>query len=136
MPTRLYLLTERLVSKTTAVSKSLKNVSVVASATLASRVLGLARESMIAAVFGTSPLASAYATAYMLPNLFRRLLAEGGMTAAFIPTLNDEMAKRQREGAFKLVSQVASWLFAVSAAVVAVAVLVLSRYSWIAWLCN
>jgi putative peptidoglycan lipid II flippase len=81
-------------------------------------------------------LASAYATAYMLPNLFRRLLAEGGMTAAFIPTLNDEMAKRQREGAFGLVSQVASWLLAVSAAIVLVAMLVLSRQSWIVGLCR
>ena len=113
-------------------SKSLKNISVVATATLVSRVLGLVRETLTAAVFGTSALASAYATAFQLPNLFRRLLAEGGMTAAFVPTLNDELQKGQREAAFKLVSQVASWLLVVSGVVVLLAMGVLSQAGWIA----
>jgi len=115
------------------VSKSLKNISVVASATMASRVLGLVRESLTAAVFGVSALASAYSTAFQLPNLFRRLLAEGGMTAAFVPTLNDEMHKRQREGAFTLVNQVASWLFVVSLTLVLLAMGFLSQARWVAW---
>lgn len=112
-------------------SKSLKNISVVATATMASRVLGLLRESLTAAVFGTSALASAYATAFQLPNLFRRLLAEGGMTAAFVPTLNDEIERRRREGAFTLVSQVSSWLFVVSTALVLAAMLLLSQPAWL-----
>src|SRR4051812_46539588 len=97
-----------------------------------SRVLGLARESLTAGVFGSSELASAYVTAFQLPNLFRRLLAEGGMTAAFVPTLNDELAKRQRAGAFVLVNQVASWLFVVSASVVALAMIFFHQPSWVA----
>jgi putative peptidoglycan lipid II flippase len=109
------------------VSKNLKNISVVAVATMFSRVLGLVRETLTAAVFGTSALASAYATAFQLPNLFRRLLAEGGMTAAFVPTLNDEIEQRQRAGAFVLVNQVASWLLVVSGVLVAVAMLLLSQ---------
>lgn len=113
-------------------SKSLKNISVVASATLASRVLGLVRESLTAAVFGTSALASAYSTAFQLPNLFRRLLAEGGMTAAFVPTLNDELENRRREGAFSLVSQVSSWLLLVTTALVAVSMAALSQPAWLA----
>jgi putative peptidoglycan lipid II flippase len=116
------------------VSKNLKNISVVASATMISRVLGLVRETMTAAVFGTSALASAYATAFQLPNLFRRLLAEGGMTAAFVPTLNEELEQRQRAGAFTLVSQVSSWLAVVSSVLVLVAMAGLSQQGWIAGL--
>jgi len=98
---------------------------------MVSRVLGLVRETLTAAVFGTSALASAYATAFQLPNLFRRLLAEGGMTAAFVPTLNDELEQRQRPGAFTLVNQVSSWLLVVTGVVVFVAMVVLSQQSWI-----
>ncbi|HEU5079547.1 MAG TPA: murein biosynthesis integral membrane protein MurJ [Opitutaceae bacterium] len=119
-----------------AVSKSLKNISVVATATMASRVLGLLRESLTAAVFGTSALASAYATAFQLPNLFRRLLAEGGMTAAFVPTLNDEIERRKREGAFTLISQVSSWLFVASGALVVVSMAVLGQPKILEWLGN
>jgi len=45
-----------------------------------------------------------------LPNLFRRLLGEGALTAALVPTLHDELKARERAGAFALVNQVASWL--------------------------
>jgi putative peptidoglycan lipid II flippase len=108
------------------VSKQLKNISVVATATMASRVLGLVRDSLTAAVFGTSALASAFFTAFQLPNLFRRLLGEGALTAAFVPTLNDALARERREGAFTLVSQVASWLLLVSGALVLAAMALLS----------
>lgn len=104
-------------------SKSLKNISVVAAATVASRVLGLAREMAIAAVFGTSALNSAFVSAFTLPNLFRRLLGEGALTAAFVPTLTHELEKSRREGAFRLVSKVASWLLVVTVVLVALAVL-------------
>ena len=92
-----------------------------------SRVLGLARESITATAFGTSALTSAYVTAFQLPNLFRRLLAEGGMTAAFVPTLNEELEHRQRAGAFDLVNQVASWLLVVSGALVVVSMVALCQ---------
>jgi len=117
-----------------AVSKSLKNISLVAGTTMISRLLGLVRESVSAAVFGTSALASAYATAFQLPNLFRRLLAEGGMTAAFVPTLNDEIAKNQNEAAFTLISQVASWLLVTTGALVLVAMGLLSQTAWLSGL--
>ncbi len=103
---------------TVAVSKSFKNISVVAMATMVSRVLGLGRDMLVTAVFGIEALASAFYTAFTLPNLFRRLLGEGALTAAFVPTLNEELKQRQRAGAFVLVNQVASWLFVVSGSVV------------------
>lgn len=108
-------------------SKSLKNISVVASATVVSRVLGLVREMATAAVFGTGALNSAFVSAFTLPNLFRRLLGEGALTAAFVPTLTHELEARQRAGAFRLVSKVASWLALVTVAVVAVAMLAMAN---------
>jgi putative peptidoglycan lipid II flippase len=113
------------------VSKSLKNIGVVATATVASRVLGLVREIVTAAVFGTGALASAFVSAFTLPNLFRRLLGEGALTAAFVPTLSEELEQRQRAGAFILVSQVVSWLLVVTVAVVALAMLGLAQTDWI-----
>lgn len=97
---------------------------------MVSRVLGLLRESLTAAIFGASALASAFVTGLNLPNLFRRLLAEGGLTAAFVPTLNEQLEKRQRVGAFELVNQVASWLLIVTGTVVLVAMLVFNQ-TWL-----
>lgn len=108
-------------AKLEPVSKSFKNISVVASATMVSRFLGLGRDMLVTAVFGATALASSFYTAFTLPNLFRRLLGEGALTAAFVPTLSDELKARQRPGAFALVNSVASWLSIVSAAVVIVA---------------
>ena len=112
-------------------SKSLKNIGLVATATVASRVLGLVREIFTAAVFGTGALASAFVSAFTLPNLFRRLLGEGALTAAFVPTLSEELEQRQRAGAFILVSQVVSWLLMVTVAVVALAMFALAQADWI-----
>ena len=104
------------------VSKHLKSISTVAGAIMASRVLGLWRDVLITAVFGTSALASAFYAAFTLPNLFRRLLGEGALTAAFVPTLSSELQERERAGAFALVNQVASWLFLVTGAIVLIAI--------------
>ncbi len=109
------------------VSKSLKNISVVATATVVSRVLGLVREILTAAVFGISALNSAFISAFTLPNLFRRLLGEGALTAAFVPTMSHELEHNQRAAAFGLVSKIASWLLVVTAALVALAMLVFAN---------
>ncbi|MDR2150993.1 MAG: murein biosynthesis integral membrane protein MurJ, partial [Spirochaetaceae bacterium] len=57
--------------------------------TLASRILGLLREMTKASLLGTSALSDAFSVAFMIPNLFRRLFAEGSIAAAFIPTFKD-----------------------------------------------
>lgn len=104
-----------------AVSRNLRNISIVTGATVVSRVLGLGRDVLVTAVFGTSAWASSFVTAFTLPNLFRRFLGEGALTAALVPTLNDELAGGRRDGAFKLVNQVSSWLGVVTLAIVLVA---------------
>ena len=112
-------------------NKNLKNIGIVSGATMASRVLGLLRESQSAAVFGATGMLSAFLTAFQLPNLFRRLLGEGALTAAFVPTLNIELEHRQRAGAFVLVNQVASWLLVVAGALVGAGMLFFSQPAWV-----
>src|SRR5437588_9185795 len=66
-------------------SQMLKSSGAMAAATLTSRVLGMMREMVYAAFMGNSWVASAFIMAFQVPNLFRRLLGEGALTAAFIP---------------------------------------------------
>lgn len=99
-------------------SKSLKNISIVAFATIVSRVLGLVREIAVTAYFGTSALNSAFVSAFTLPNLFRRLLGEGALTAAFVPTMSEELERAQRAGAFSLLSKVSTRLFLLTLVIV------------------
>lgn len=63
----------------------LKSSGAMAVATMTSRVLGMVREMVYAAFMGDKWVASAFMLAFMVPNLFRRLLGEGALTAAFIP---------------------------------------------------
>lgn len=115
-------------------SKNLASIGAVAAATVVSRLLGLARDMLTAAVFGTSALNSAFVTAFTLPNLFRRLLGEGALTAAFVPTLNEELAAGGRDSAFALVNKVASWLLVTTGGLVVVALLALGGMRWISGL--
>lgn len=105
----------------------MKSIGVVAGLTVVSRVLGLVRDQLIAAVFGVGMLNSAFVTAFRLPNLFRRLLGEGSLTAALVPTLQQEIHRRGRGAGFELVSQVASWLLVVSGTLVGLGMLACSQ---------
>src|SRR5499427_3871052 len=62
-----------------------RDVTTVGVATLTSRLLGFLRDAGIAAVLGAGPLSDAYFAALQIPNLFRRLLAEGALNSAFVP---------------------------------------------------
>src|SRR5450755_3524676 len=53
--------------------------------TLCSRILGMLRESVMANYFGATAVAQAFTVAFAIPNLFRKLLGEGALSAAFIP---------------------------------------------------
>ncbi len=71
-----------------------------ASWTMVSRVLGLFRDQLTAAVFGASAIGSAFVLAFQIPNLFRRLLGEGALTAAIVPALADKTVKEGQPAAF------------------------------------
>src|SRR5215510_12552413 len=76
-------------------SQMLKSSGALASATLTSRVLGMVREIVYARFMGDGVVASAFKLAFQIPNLFRRLLGEGALSAAFIPIFK---AKERTEG--------------------------------------
>ncbi len=73
----------------------LKAASTVSLLTLLSRVTGLVREQLVAASFGASGVTDAFNVAFRIPNLFRRLFAEGAFSQAFVPLL---AATRARDG--------------------------------------
>ncbi|HXQ81534.1 MAG TPA: murein biosynthesis integral membrane protein MurJ [Opitutaceae bacterium] len=108
-------------------SKSLKDIGVVSLLTVVSRVLGLLRDSIQLAIFGAGWVMSAFTTANIAPNLFRRLLAEGSMTAAFVPALQEELHANGKEGTFRLLSKVVSWLLVITGALVLLAMAVFSQ---------
>ena len=64
-----------------------KSASTVSALTLVSRITGLVRELLIAATFGASAMTDAFNVAFRIPNLFRRLFAEGAFSQAFVPVL-------------------------------------------------
>jgi putative peptidoglycan lipid II flippase len=70
-------------------ASSLKSGAALSLLTLASRVLGLLREMAKAAFLGTSALSDSFTVAFMIPNFFRRLFAEGSVSVAFIPTFKE-----------------------------------------------
>ena len=86
----------------------------VGGATMASRLLGFAREAMMAAALGTGPVADVFYTCFRFPNLFRRLFAEGAFNIAFIPLFAKELEAGGEEAARKFAQEVfsvlASWL--------------------------
>lgn len=69
---------------------------------MASRILGLVREQVLAHAFGASHQMDAFNVAFRLPNLVRDLFAEGAMTAAFVPTFSRVLARDGREAAWAL----------------------------------
>lgn len=88
----------------------LRSASVVSAFTLASRVTGLARELMIAAHFGASALTDAFNVAFRIPNLFRRLFAEGAFSQAFVPVLASTRASQGDEITRQAIDSVATVL--------------------------
>jgi putative peptidoglycan lipid II flippase len=87
-------------------------------ATMTSRVLGLARESVLAHQFGASAAMDAYNVAFRIPNLLRDLFAEGAMSAAFVPTFTKYLATSGKEPAWRLGNHVVNALLIVTGALV------------------
>ena len=88
----------------------LRNFATVGVATLASRVLGFARDILIAASLGSGPVADAFFVAFRLPNLFRRLFAEGAFNSAFIPIFAGTLQEEGRNGARKVAEEILAGL--------------------------
>ena len=103
-------LTFQLFSRYTLAVSLLKSASTVSLWTLASRVTGLVRELLIASAFGASALTDAFNVAFRIPNLFRRLFAEGAFSQAFVPVLAASKVQHGEEATQQVVNHVATLL--------------------------
>ncbi len=88
----------------------LRSTALVGQMTLISRVLGLARDATIAAMFGASAATDAFFVAFKIPNLFRRLFAEGAFSQAFVPVLAASKATASPDEVRRLLDAVFSTL--------------------------
>src|SRR5215470_18435698 len=79
----------------------LKSASLISALTLVSRVLGYIRDSRIAFLLGAGTAADAFTTAYRIPNLLRRLVGEGAVSAAFIPVFAGYVAESREQDAWE-----------------------------------
>ncbi|PYR97826.1 MAG: murein biosynthesis integral membrane protein MurJ [Acidobacteria bacterium] len=79
----------------------LKSASLISAFTILSRILGYIRDSRVAFLLGAGTAADAYTTAYRIPNLIRRLVAEGAVSAAFIPVFTRYLAEKKEKDAWE-----------------------------------
>ncbi|MAB00514.1 MAG: murein biosynthesis integral membrane protein MurJ [Stappia sp.] len=89
----------------------LRNFATVGGATMMSRVLGFVRDVMIAAFAGAGPVADAFFVAFRLPNLFRRLFAEGAFNSAFVPLFARALEEEGEAGARRFAAEILAALF-------------------------
>lgn len=91
--------------------KLIRSTGVIGFATAISRVLGFARDIVIAGFFGTAMYAQAFVVAFRIPNLLRDLVGEGATNSAFVPVFTDELTKKGRSDLFRLTQVVLNILF-------------------------
>ena len=101
----------------------LRALATVSSLTFVSRVLGYLRDAIIARAFGASLGTDAFFVAFRIPNLLRRLFAEGAFSQAFVPVLAAERT-RDEAGVKNLIDRVATMLFLALVAVAALGIVI------------
>lgn len=85
----------------------LRSAATISGITLVSRITGLVRDILIASTFGAGPLTDAFWVAFRIPNLLRRLFAEGAFSQAFVPILGQVRNTRSLEDVRVLLDRVA-----------------------------
>ena len=108
----------------------LRAAATVSSFTLLSRVTGLVRDIIIARAFGAGALTDAFWVAFRIPNLLRRLFAEGAFSQAFVPILGEVRTRHEDEAVRILLDRVALTLFAVLCLVTLAGVI---GAPWVVW---
>ncbi|MCW5557996.1 MAG: murein biosynthesis integral membrane protein MurJ [Verrucomicrobiae bacterium] len=112
-------------------SRLLKSSGSAGAATLISRFLGFLREAVYAGFMGIGPVADAFYYAYSLPNLLRRLLGEGALTAAFIPVFKEREKRHGEAAMWRTANAVLCALLLLLALIVVLAMAILAAI--IAW---
>ena len=85
----------------------------IGAATLASRILGFVRDAVVALAFGAGPVTDAFFVAFRIPNILRRLLAEGALSTAIVPVFSDYAATRSRDEFVRMLRAVSGAALAV-----------------------
>jgi len=93
----------------------LRSTAIIGAFTLMSRLLGLVRDILIARFLGAGVVSDAFFTAFKLPNVFRRMFAEGAFNAAFVPLYAKRIEEDGEAAADGFASESAAWLFTVVA---------------------
>ena len=109
----------------------LKALSTVSALTLLSRITGLIRESLKAVGFGAGLQMDAFEAAFRLPNILRRLFAEGAFSQAFVPILAEYKRSRGEDATRDLVGRVATLL---AVLLLALSVLGIFAAPWLVYL--
>ena len=91
--------------------------------TLISRIAGLVRDVVVAAMFGSSAAADAFFVAFRIPNLLRSLFAEGALTIAFVPLFTEYLTIKGKDNAFELARVVLTILSLILSAITVAGVL-------------
>lgn len=91
----------------------LRTLATISSLTLLSRILGFVRDFVVARTFGAGALTDAFFIAFRIPNLLRRLFAEGAFSQAFVPLLAEYRNRRTAEETKHMIDRVATLLFLV-----------------------
>ncbi|MBI2186664.1 MAG: murein biosynthesis integral membrane protein MurJ [Acidobacteria bacterium] len=90
---------------------------------MTSRILGVVREQVLAALFGAGNAMDAYNVAYRIPNLVRDLFAEGAMSSAFVPTFTRHLTTQGTQSAWRLANYVMNGLIVITLLLVAAGML-------------
>lgn len=109
----------------------LRALATVSSMTLLSRILGFVRDFVIARTFGAGMATDAFFVAFRLPNLLRRMFAEGAFSQAFVPILAEYKNRQGQEETHKLVSRVATALTLAVTAVTAIGIVAAPLIIWV-----
>jgi len=103
----------------------LKSASIISIVTIFSRILGYVRDQRYALLLGTSHIADSFILAYRIPNLFRRLVGEGSMSASFIPVFAGYMREKPAKEVWKFANNL-FWTLALVLAIITVLGMVFS----------
>ena len=109
----------------------LRSAVTVSGLTLLSRITGLIRDILIARTFGASPLTDAFWVAFRIPNLLRRLVAEGAFSQAFVPILGEQKETRSQQEVKTLLDHVALVLFVTLFAITVIGIVAAPIVVWI-----
>ncbi|MDG1892258.1 MAG: murein biosynthesis integral membrane protein MurJ [Verrucomicrobiota bacterium] len=101
----------------------LKSTGAMGAATLFSRILGMVREMVYARFMGDGYVASAFFYAFQIPNLFRRLLGEGALTAAFIPLFKEKEMQADEKAMWHVANTTISFLITVCSVAITLIIL-------------